>query len=837
MKKNDWILLTSVAVYSYLFYNQYAGINWLIFNILLICLLIVRNNKIYKINNWLYAAIGSIITAACITYYGNGLSILANIISLGILSAYSINSKTSVILSFLFSCYSVTASGVFMIIDSVKRRKNKTESIEEKAVSVKLMLYIVPLLIAIVFFFMYKAANPVFDNFTKKININFITIEWFFFTLGGLFLMYGFFYHKTIKSIEEKDQSAANTLYPDLFDNSNAASRFLTIDNEKRSGIILFLMLNTLLLSVNIIDIHFLWFDGVLPKELSYSAFVHQGTGALITSIIIAILIILYYFRGELNFYSGNKLLKLLACLWVIQNAFMIISTAYRNNLYINEYSLTYKRIGVYIWLLLVLIGLTTTFIKIIKAKSNWYLFRTNGWMFYCVLVASCFINWDVIVTDFNIHQAQGKNKALDVFYLTNLSEKNIPQLLSLHDTTKAATINEYDDATNSYYNYSAAYYKPQLHYKLYCFLDEMQQHQWQSFCAEKTRVLREIELMKKNITEINLQSYYKNSIKPLAKLEHLKSLNFSNNLLTNFDELQQFQTLETLNLNSNSLDSIKTFPIMKNLKSLSLAYNRISDVSILKNAPNLTSLDLVGNLSLNLKTLPQFKQLHTLSFNGNFISDLKPLINLPQLKELNMSGNPINKSIEFPMLNNLEIVHLQNTELTSTDMYFFQSMEVLKNLNYLNIADNRIDNLYGVLTYINIQKGTENEQTYLPLFQNLQSLNLARNNVNSVALLLLYPELQELYIDSNIIKDIFKLNQLTQLKILSISNCGVKNIDFLKNLEQLETLDISNNSISDFSPLYNLKKLKEVNIGKANKQIIEQLKKQLPKTNVIAYL
>lgn len=836
MKKNDWILLASVATYSYLFYNQNAGINWLVFNAILITLLLSRNKEVYKTKSWLLAATGSIISAICITYYGNGLSIVANIISLGILSAYSINAKTSVILSFLFSCYSVAASSVFMIIDSITRNKNKSELTEAKPVSVKLMLYLVPLLIAIVFFFMYKAANPVFDNYTKKINLDFITIGWFFFTLGGLFLMYGFFYHKTIKSLERKDQNAPNSLYPEMIDNTSTLKRFLTIDNEKLSGIILFLLLNTLLLSVNIIDVHFLWFDGVLPKELSYSAFVHQGTGALIASIIIAILVILYYFRGELNFHPQNKVIKLLAFLWVIQNAFMIISTAYRNNLYINEYSLTYKRIGVYVWLLLVLIGLITTFIKILKAKSNWYLFRTNGWMFYFVLLASCFINWDVLVSDFNIHQAEQKHKALDVFYLTNLSEKNIPQLLSLHDSTKAAVIDEYNNERNLEYSYSAEYYKPQLHYKLYCFLDEMQQHQWQSFCVEKTRVLREIEFMKKNITEINLQNYYKTSLKPLATLEHLNNLNFSNNLLTDFNELKLFPALETLNLNSNSLDSIKTFPTMKNLKSLSLAYNRISDVSMLKNAPNLTSLDLSGNLSLDLKTLPQFKQLHTLSFNSNFITDLKPLLGLPELKELNMAGNPINKSIEFPAIPKLKILNLQNTELSSNDMYFFQGMEVLNNLSYLDLSDNRIENLYGVLTYTHIKKGLETDEQFLPLFDNLKSLNLARNNLNSISLLLLYPTLEELYLDSNTLKDITKLNQLTQLKVLSISNCGVRNIDFLKNLEQLETLDISSNSISDFSPLYNFKNLKQLNIGAASKQVIEQLKKQLPKTNVIAY-
>ena len=40
MKRNDWILLIAVAAYSFLFYEQSPGINFLIFTIVLLaCLL------------------------------------------------------------------------------------------------------------------------------------------------------------------------------------------------------------------------------------------------------------------------------------------------------------------------------------------------------------------------------------------------------------------------------------------------------------------------------------------------------------------------------------------------------------------------------------------------------------------------------------------------------------------------------------------------------------------------------------------------------------------------------------------------------------------------------
>ena len=697
MKKNDWLLTASVAVYSYLFYQQQLGINFLLFTILLIAFLFLRNKKVYQNKSWLIAATGSLISAFCIFYYGNGLSLLANIISLCVLSAFSINPKTSIVTSFFFSLYSIGASVVFMILDTIERNQNKKIT-DSKPVMVKVVLYVIPVLIAFIFFFMYKASNPVFNNFTEKINLDFISAGWIFFTLGGLCLLYGFFYHKKINVISDKDQLASNLLFAESTNENSIFKNFLSIDNEKLSGIILLLLLNILLFAVNILDLNFLWFDGTLPKDLSYSAFLHQGTGALISSIIIAILIILFYFRGGLNFYQGNKTLKVLAGLWIMQNAFMIISTAYRNNLYINEYSLTYKRIGVYIWLLLVLIGLVTTFIKIIKAKSNWYLFRTNGWLFYGVLLFSCFINWDLIVTNFNINRAEQKNKPLDTAYLVSLSERNIPQLLTLNDSIKSERNSDdfYDNRNNSYrYDYAEINYKPALNYKLYRFLDEMNKMEWQSICIEKKRVFNEISLLKQNMREINLQNYYLHTLKPFEILTNLQSLHFSNNYLKDLAELKMFPVLENLYLNSNSLDSIDFFPAMNNLKILSLSNNNIKNISLLKNVPNVYMLDLSVNKFLDFSTLPALLKLKSLNLNYNNINDFSPLLKLLNLTELSLSGAIVSKKNNLPSLPKLLRLHLQNNQISLNDSKLFETLSAYNSLEYLDLSDNQLGNLY----------------------------------------------------------------------------------------------------------------------------------------------
>ncbi|MES2592589.1 MAG: DUF4153 domain-containing protein [Bacteroidota bacterium] len=832
MKKNDWILLTATAIYSYLFYDQNVGINCLLFTISLIALLLVRNKEVYKNKSWLLAAAGSIASAGCIAFYGNGLSFLANILSLGILSAYSMHPLTSIVISFFFSLYSICASFVFMIIDSIQRSRKTSDITDNRTTSVKLAMYLIPVFIAIVFFFMYKASNPVFDNFTKKINIDFITAGWFFFTLSGLFLMYGFFYHKTIKAIAHKDLMASNTL---SYNSADASGTFigLNIDNEKLSGIILLLLLNTLLFMVNALDVNFLWFDGTLPKDLSYSAFVHQGTGALITSIIIAILIILFYFRGNLNFHPGNKSLKRLAGLWIIQNAFMIISTAYRNGLYINEYSLTFKRIGVYIWLLLVLIGLITTFVKILKAKSNWYLFRTNGWWFYAVLVISCFINWDVMVTEFNINRAEQKHKPLDTFYLLSLSERNIPQLMKLNDSIKSQAMID-DGRMEESPLYYEADHKPALHYKIYRFLEEMQQADWQSFCIAKTKVYNELSGMVKDVKDIDLRGKYLSTLKPLDLMKNIHTLNVSNNSLKDERELVLFPELEYLFLNYNQLDTIDHFPKLDHLKVLSLSNNSIKNGSALKNAPNLISLDLSVNSWFDLNTLPVFKKLTTLNLSDNNTTDYTALKNQPELRDLNISGTVINKGTKIPSLSKLLRLNLQNTRLDTADVDIFQSISSFSSLEYLNLSNNSLENLYSVTNYFNLKQAVKLGEPIQPLFPALKSLDVSRNKIQTLYPLIAYRNLEELYLSDNQLHDFSTLAQLTNLKRLSLLHCWITNLDFLKSMEALEVLDISGNPIQNYSVLFGLENLKQLTVEIADKPLVERLKKALPRTHIV---
>ncbi len=595
MKKNDWSIIISVLLYSILFYKQTAGINFLIFNITIIALLLYRNKSLLKSTVWLSVALSALVSSFFIFQFGSALAIVANLFSLFILSAMSIDTRTSFLTSIFLTLCSTAASCVFMFIDWIERKTKKTEGVYKRPFYVKLFLIIIPLLIALVFFFFYQTANPLFYNLTKDINLDFISFSWICFTIGGLLLMYGFFHNEKLKYIGDMDVNASLILTPAIASRKNFLNGLMRLDTETISGVVLFSMLNILLLLVNVLDIHFLWFDGKLPKGIDHKAFVHDGIGTLITSIIVAILILLFYFRGELNFYNKSKWIKIMAYLWIIQNAFMIFSTAYRNQMYIDESGLSYKKIGVYVYLLLTLIGLITTFIKVWKIKTNWYLFRVNAAVCFYLLVFSCAFNWDIIITDFNIKKHDVEHKKLEKYFLLDISYKNLPQLISLSDTVS----NTEDIHARDYYNFSRGTYytnfKTGLSKKLYDFMQDYNNMDWPSFCVEKKRVYNEIFEMRNKVDTLRFQYGYIQSLKPIQLFSNLRSLELSNNYNLNMDELKYFPKLEKLTMNTCQLDTLKKLPHLVYLRDLDLSNNNLHDISPLIYLRNLETLNISG--------------------------------------------------------------------------------------------------------------------------------------------------------------------------------------------------------------------------------------------------
>lgn len=229
------------------------------------------------------------------------------------------------------------------------------------------------------------------------------------------------------------------------------------LKNEVKAGFFLLVVLNLILFVLNVIDIYSVWFNfqwsGSYLKD-----FVREGTYLLIVSILISIGIVLWLFRGNINFYSRNKALIILAYAWIAQNAILAVSVGIRNYWYIHYFSLAYKRIGIFIFLMLTLYGLYTVFVKVMKKKSAFYLYRSNSYFFIVVMVLSSLFNWDVIIARYNF--ANYEHSFLHLNFLVNLSDKALPYLDKTEKELAQISI-----VQEKQFSFASAYMNPSKYY------------------------------------------------------------------------------------------------------------------------------------------------------------------------------------------------------------------------------------------------------------------------------------------------------------------------------------------------------------------------------------
>ncbi|QNE40462.1 DUF4173 domain-containing protein [Hymenobacter sp. NBH84] len=213
------------------------------------------------------------------------------------------------------------------------------------------------------------------------------------------------------------------------------ADRFppLGLRREYLMAMSLLVLVNLLLLVVNLIDISWIWIDFRPAADFDLTQFVHEGTYVLILSILVAMGIVLWYFRRNLNFYpKGLPTLRWLATVWVVQNAVLAVSVGLRNYYYIVYTGLAYKRIGVYGFLLLTFFGLLTVLLKIWQRRSAYSLVRLNALAAYAVLLLLAAGNWEIWMVRYNL---QPRFHRVDYGFLLDMPDRVLPELAAAAPT------------------------------------------------------------------------------------------------------------------------------------------------------------------------------------------------------------------------------------------------------------------------------------------------------------------------------------------------------------------------------------------------------------------
>jgi hypothetical protein len=434
------ISLVAALAYTFLLYHEGIGLNILLLNILLIGILFWFNPKQMKEKINLGFSLAALFSACFALLHGHFLSAFANVISLLLLSV-SLTLPNLSIAGYLVQGAYAFFTTPLLKISKYFSKENKEETLEESnenysssSANYKLITAL-STLVFIIFFGIYRNMSVGFDTFIKSLNFDFISILVMFHYLIGFVLLSTFFKPFILKHLAEKESSLSSLLSYSDYKSYNIFGISVNETTEQLLAKVVFVGLNLLLLMVNVIDTFYLS-QHIMPEGISFSEYVHQGVDALIWSILFAISIILWVFRGSQSF-NKNKTNKILSYVWIGLNVWLVFTAAYRNHIYIQEEHLyTYKRIGVYFFLCCASIGLGLTYIKIKYKLSNYFLVQTNTLVWFVFLVLSTSINWDRIIANHHVAYSINTNKAADIDYLYKLSYAAYPAIASYSDYT-----------------------------------------------------------------------------------------------------------------------------------------------------------------------------------------------------------------------------------------------------------------------------------------------------------------------------------------------------------------------------------------------------------------
>ncbi|WP_282040665.1 DUF4173 domain-containing protein [Winogradskyella flava] len=407
------ILFIGALLFSTLFYDKSIGLNLFLFSIVTLIVLYVNNKDDFKNKRTILYSSLYVITGLAVFFHDSSLAIAANIVAFFTLIGLLSEHKSSIYINWLNGLYT-TIAGFFHRNFSVNEVTQKVESKKEVDYMHLAKITIIPIVILIIFIALYQNGNPLFSELIDKIDFGFINMQWLLFAGLGYYLFSNIQKPIEVEPATEIDLQTEN----ELIKTNNFSEPKLKQENQL--GVILIAMLNVLIVIFLITDITFI-FTNLEIRGSVFSEQVHHGINALIASIIIAIIILLYVFRGDLNFYKDNITVKRLAFTWIILNTILVLSIAIKNGQYIYYFGLTYKRIGVMVYLILTITGLVTTLLKIDKLRNIWYLLRANTKAAFVVLIMSSTVNWDYHITNYNFNFA----KSMDFEYLIELSDNN----------------------------------------------------------------------------------------------------------------------------------------------------------------------------------------------------------------------------------------------------------------------------------------------------------------------------------------------------------------------------------------------------------------------------
>lgn len=431
------LLVGCVFAFDQLFFQRSLGVNLLLFVLLIMGVVVQRVGWKSMSTASRYSSLATLLSAAMVVVHNSALACTITVLSLILFTALA---HEPALRSLPYASLQAFANWLYLPLAALKGAGALMRGHGSTRVGWRWGgLAIAPLLLAFLFMQLYRVGNPKFEKLTAGFLstlgqaiadfINWLFAPQMLFITFGSIVCSGLMFRFAPKLVPQWEAASTDLLVRVRRRRPRwmAPLAMDPLERERRMGLVLLVLVNALLLVVNIIDIDWVWFRFEVPRDFSLKQFVHEGTWILIASILLSMLLILFLFRGSLNFYARSNWLKRMALLWIAQNVVLGVSVFLRNFHYIGFHGLAYKRVGVIVFVLLVLIGLVTLYIKVKDRRTLYYLVRVNTWAALVVLTTMTTVDWDSFIVRSNLrHSNPGE---IDIDNYLAMSDKVLPLL------------------------------------------------------------------------------------------------------------------------------------------------------------------------------------------------------------------------------------------------------------------------------------------------------------------------------------------------------------------------------------------------------------------------
>lgn len=472
--KETLLLLSTTLICTMLFYKQSWGLNVPAFAFLIVAAQAVYKPELRYNRSWLWASFVTLVAA--LAYYFTNNKSAAWLFVLSVIFSSGLQMKDSLLLFLPIHAFlNFFLAPIALLVE----RLSHTFTSEKKSISIRLIVF--PVLIFTVFLVVYAIANPLLGEQLISL-FSFIDATFALCFILSFLIVLPIIRGQIIGWLSSFENLCEKII--GFVSEPRKSSDQEKVNRLMKEAMFVFGSLIVLLTYMILLDGYQLLYNST---QASLSANLHSSIYILIASMFMAIGVILYYFSLPFIFHPQFSRIKWAVNSWIALNILLCIICLVKNNVYVEEFGLTYKRIGVYTYLLTTIFALLITAYKTNASLNNWMLIKANTWMIYGVLMIFVCVPWDIVITRYNLHYT----KAPDIAYIQSLSSQAQLEYICI-TLEKDSSLEQ------------KALLLEQLKNLKYYTMDQLKSQKFLSNTAEDHRMLYQFEALQKKYNLIN---------------------------------------------------------------------------------------------------------------------------------------------------------------------------------------------------------------------------------------------------------------------------------------------------------------------------------------------